>query len=60
LDHVQIVLHEGEPLFFCQRDGRFIADARVLHKVPHIMKWVRADKGAIVRALGRQRHVPPA
>ncbi|GLE09193.1 hypothetical protein PINS_up020784 [Pythium insidiosum] len=47
LDHVQIVLHEGEPLFFCQRDGPFMPTLRVLHKVPHIMKWVRADKGAI-------------
>ncbi|DAZ99080.1 TPA: hypothetical protein N0F65_008385, partial [Lagenidium giganteum] len=47
LDHVQVVLHEGEPLFFNHRDGPFMPTLKVLHKVPHIMKTVRADKGAI-------------
>ncbi|TDH67691.1 hypothetical protein CCR75_006886 [Bremia lactucae] len=46
-NHIQIVLHEGEPVFFNQRDGPFMPTLRLLHKVPHVMKQVRADKGAI-------------
>ncbi|TMW55520.1 hypothetical protein Poli38472_010402 [Pythium oligandrum] len=46
-NHLQLVIHDGEPLFFNQRDGPFMPTLRVLHKVPHIMKYVRADKGAI-------------
>ncbi|EEY66908.1 uncharacterized protein PITG_17779 [Phytophthora infestans T30-4] len=46
-NHIQIVLHEGEPLFFNQRDGPFMPTLKLLHKMPHVMKQVRADKGAI-------------
>ncbi|GAB9473201.1 Fumarylacetoacetate hydrolase domain-containing protein 2 [Globisporangium polare] len=46
-NHVQIVLHEGEPVFYNQRDGPFMPTLKLLHKIPHIMKQVRADKGAI-------------
>ncbi|KAE8882911.1 hypothetical protein PF005_g4294 [Phytophthora fragariae] len=46
-NHIQIVLHEGEPVFFNQRDGPFMPTLKLLHKVPHVMKQVRADKGAI-------------
>ncbi|CEG50479.1 hypothetical protein PPTG_00042 [Plasmopara halstedii] len=50
-NHIQIVLLEGEPIFFNQRDGPFMPTLRLLHKVPHVMKQVRADKGAILFVL---------
>ncbi|TYZ68300.1 hypothetical protein PybrP1_012851 [[Pythium] brassicae (nom. inval.)] len=47
-NYVQIVLSEsGEPLFYNQRDGPFMPTLKLLHKIPHVMKQVRADKGAI-------------
>ncbi|RLN92458.1 hypothetical protein BBJ28_00002897 [Nothophytophthora sp. Chile5] len=46
-NHIQLVLHDGEPVFFNQRDGPFMPTLKLLHKVPHVMKHVRADKGAI-------------
>ncbi|GLE11627.1 hypothetical protein PINS_up024162 [Pythium insidiosum] len=37
----------AEPLSSASATVRSWPTLRVLHKVPHIMKWVRADKGAI-------------
>ena len=31
-NHIQIVLHEGEPVFFNQRDGPFMPTLKLLHK----------------------------
>lgn len=46
-NHIQIVLHEGQPIFFNKRDGPFMPTLRLLHKAPHVMKQVCVDKGAI-------------
>lgn len=34
-NHIQLVLHEGEPMFFNQRDGPFMPTLKLLHRGPH-------------------------
>nr|CCA18681.1 conserved hypothetical protein [Albugo laibachii Nc14] len=46
-NHLQLVLHDGVPLFFNYRDGPFMPTLKVLHQLPNVMQMVRADKGAI-------------
>ena len=46
-DHVQIVVLNGTPLFFSQRDGPWYPTLRLLHQYPDMMAKLRADVGAI-------------
>lgn len=45
--HIQIVVMNGEPLFFTTRDGPWCPTLRMVHKYPEIMKKLRVDTGAI-------------
>ena len=44
---MQIVVLNGTPLFFSQRDGPWYPTLRLLHQYPDMMAKLRADKGAI-------------
>ncbi|ETW01250.1 hypothetical protein, variant [Aphanomyces invadans] len=45
-EHLQLVCAEdGTPLFFNMRDGPFLPTLKLLHKLPSMMKVIRADKG---------------
>ena len=46
-EHVQIVVLNGTPLFFAQRDGPWYPTLRLLHQYPDMMAKLRADVGAI-------------
>jgi malignant T-cell-amplified sequence len=46
-DHIQLVLINGEVMFFNQRDGPFFPTLKVLHKFPSMMPIMQVDKGAI-------------
>lgn len=46
-DHVQVVVLNGTPLFFAQRDGPWFPTLRLLHQYPSVMARLRVDKGAI-------------
>jgi len=46
-DHVSLVVVNGEPTFFNQRDGPFYPTLRVLHRYPNILPHVQVDRGAI-------------
>ncbi|GAB5030540.1 pseudouridine synthase and archaeosine transglycosylase domain-containing protein [Nannochloropsis oceanica] len=50
--HVQVVVLEGEPIFFSLRDGQYFPTLRVLHQYPGFMSEVQVDKGAIRFVLG--------
>lgn len=45
--HIQIVVINGEPLFFTTRDGPWCPTLRMVHKYPDMMKKLRVDTGAI-------------
>lgn len=36
-EHVQIVITNGQPLFFAQRDGPWFPTLRLLHQYPEMM-----------------------
>jgi malignant T-cell-amplified sequence len=44
---VQIILVDGVPMFFNERDGPYFPTLKVLHKYPSFLKRLQADKGAI-------------
>jgi PUA domain protein len=46
-EHVQLLIQDGEPLFFSTRDGGWFPTLRLLHKFPLMMPRLRTDKGAI-------------
>lgn len=46
-DKVQIVLCNGEPMFFNERDGPYYPTLKLVHKYPTFLKRMQADKGAI-------------
>jgi len=46
-EHVQLLVHCNEPLFFSTRDGGWFPTLRLLHKYPDMMPKLRTDKGAI-------------
>jgi PUA domain protein len=59
-EHLQIVVSEdGIPLFFNMRDGPFLPTLKLLHKLPTLMKIVRADKGAIPYVLSGANIMAP-
>ncbi|EQC33194.1 hypothetical protein SDRG_09178 [Saprolegnia diclina VS20] len=59
-EHLQIVVAEdGTPLFFNMRDGPFLPTLKLLHKIPNLMKQVRADKGAIPYVLSGANIMAP-
>lgn len=45
--HIQIVMCQGEPIFFTTRDGPWCPTLRLVHKFPDMMKKLRVDTGAI-------------
>jgi predicted ribosome-associated RNA-binding protein Tma20 len=45
--HIQLLLKDGQPLFFTTRDGPWCPVLRVVHQYPEIMKKLRVDSGAI-------------
>jgi predicted RNA-binding protein (TIGR00451 family) len=45
--HIQIVVINGEPLFFTTRDGPWCPTLRMVHKYPDMIKKLRVDTGAI-------------
>mmetsp|Transcript_33764 Transcript_33764/g.94079 ORF Transcript_33764/g.94079 Transcript_33764/m.94079 type:complete len:134 (-) Transcript_33764:69-470(-) len=47
LNHVQIIVVDGAPLFFNYRSGPWFPTLRLIHKYPHAMKALQVDKGAI-------------
>ena len=49
---MQLLLVDGEVLFFQHRDGPFLPTLRLLHKYPQIMPRMQVDKGAIPFVLG--------
>jgi PUA domain protein len=49
---VQLVVVDGEILFFQHRDGPFLPTLRLLHKYPTFMDRMQVDKGAIPYVLG--------
>ena len=51
-DHIQLIIIEGEILFYQIRDGPFYPTLKLLHKYPFIMNRVQVDKGAIRFVLG--------
>ncbi|XP_052010884.1 malignant T-cell-amplified sequence 1 isoform X2 [Xyrauchen texanus] len=46
-EHVEILMVNGELLFFRQREGPFYPSLRLLHKYPFILPHQQVDKGAI-------------
>ncbi|CAK4122311.1 unnamed protein product [Aphanomyces euteiches] len=59
-EHLQIVCAEdGTPLFFNMRDGPFLPTLKLLHKLPTMMKVIRADKGAIPYVLSGANIMAP-
>ena len=46
-EHVQLLVQDGEALFFSTRDGGWFPTSRLLHKYPLMMPRLRVDKGAI-------------
>lgn len=49
---IQLLVVDGEILFFQHRDGPFFPTLRLLHKYPTIMPRMQVDKGAIPFILG--------
>ncbi|OQS02398.1 hypothetical protein THRCLA_05225 [Thraustotheca clavata] len=59
-EHLQLIVAEdGTPLFFNMRDGPFLPTLKLLHKLPNMMKQVRADKGAIPYVLSGANIMAP-
>ena len=58
-DKVQIVLINGEPMFFSERDGPFFPTLKLVHKYPSFMKRMQCDKGAIPFILGGANIMTP-
>merc|ERR1719198_1381191 len=46
-DHISLVVVNGVPLFFQQRDGPWLPTIRVVHQYPSMMPKMQVDKGAI-------------
>jgi predicted ribosome-associated RNA-binding protein Tma20 len=46
-DRIQVILVNGVPLFFAQRDDIWFPTLRLLHQYPDMMPKLRADTGAI-------------
>ena len=47
VNHINICLSDGRPVFFNHRDGPFYPTIRLLHKYPDMMNRVQIDKGGI-------------
>jgi predicted ribosome-associated RNA-binding protein Tma20 len=45
--HIQMLLRDGEPVFFTTRDGPWCPTLRIVHQYPDMMKKLRVDTGAI-------------
>ena len=46
-DRVQVIIINGVPLFFSQREDTWFPTLRLLHQYPDMMPKLRADTGAI-------------
>ena len=46
-DHLQVILSNGEPIFYNKRDGPYFPTLRLVHKHPTFMKRMQVDKGAV-------------
>jgi predicted RNA-binding protein (TIGR00451 family) len=46
-NHVSVAVVHQTPLFFSEREGRWMPTMRVLHQYPEMMPKLRADQGAI-------------
>ena len=58
-DKVQVVLINGEPMFFCERDGPYFPTLKLVHKFHTFMKRMQVDKGAIPFILGGANIMAP-
>jgi len=47
VENVQLVLIDGEVVFYNQRDGPFFPTLKLLHKFPTMMPAMQVDKGAV-------------
>lgn len=47
LENIQLILIDGEVVFFNQRDGPFFPTLKLVHKFPTMMPAMQVDKGAI-------------
>mmetsp|Transcript_23820 Transcript_23820/g.28758 ORF Transcript_23820/g.28758 Transcript_23820/m.28758 type:complete len:186 (-) Transcript_23820:567-1124(-) len=45
--HMGMVVVDGQPMFFSNRDGTYFPTLRLLHKYPDMMAKLRVDRGAI-------------
>ena len=50
-DHLQVILSNGEPIFYNKRDGPYFPTLRLVHKHPTFMKRMQVDKGAVFKIL---------
>jgi len=51
-EHIEVVIgHNGEHLFFRQRDGPYIPTLKLVHKYPFICPLMQVDRGAITFVL---------
>jgi len=46
-DHLNLIVVNGEVVFFNERDGHYLPTLRLLHKYPDILPHVQVDRGAI-------------
>lgn len=46
-EKVSVLLVHNTPLFFSNRDGKWMPTLRLLHQYPDMMPKLRADEGAI-------------
>jgi len=46
-NHLQLIVVDKVPVFFCQRDGPYFPTLRLLHQYPCMLPRLRVDKGAI-------------
>lgn len=46
-EKVSVLLVHNTPLFFSNRDGKWMPTLRLLHQYPDMMPKLRADQGAI-------------
>lgn len=44
--HIQLLLKDGQPIFFTTRDGPWCPTLRIVHQYPDMMKKLRVDQGA--------------
>lgn len=44
--HIQLLLKDGQPIFFTTRDGPWCPTLRIVHQYPEMMKRLRVDQGA--------------